>query len=447
MTFPVAKMILMSVLAIAEAPPQDWPAVEKEATGMLEQFVKIDTSNPPGDVTAAVSFLERILKREGIYSLRYVADEPGGRVNLLARLPGSGTGVKPLLVLAHLDVVPADPSRWILPPFGAKVKDGELWGRGSLDMKGQGIIALTTMILLKRSGYQPERDLVLLFDSDEENGGEMGAKWMVKHHFADLDPEYVLDEGSAGSKGVYTDDGRTVFGVSVDEKKVLWLKVIATGDSGHGSMPGERNAVASLTKAMARLAKLNFPRRDTAVVAEMRKRLGRLADNPVTRALERTTVTITTLKAGVGDPPLVNVIPGTAEATVDCRLLPGDVPRLVLEDIRRCLDDPGLKIEVLHASAFFPPQRADSPLFREIEATVAAEVPGALTVPVLLPGATDSRYFRERGVPAYGFEPMVRSVAEGELIHGDNERIRLSEFNRGLRIYYRLLAGFLKVRA
>ena len=438
-------LVVLSSLAVAQDSALDWPAVEKEAAGMLEQMVRTSTCNPPGDVTQAVACLERILKREGIFSLRYVANEPSGLINLLARFPGTTVGMKPLLILAHMDTVQAVPSRWKFPPFDAGIREGEMWGRGTLDMKGQLVIALETVLNMKRGGYRPERDVLMLFDCDEETGGESGAAWMVRHHYADLNPEFVLDEGAPGSNGLYTGDGRTVFGVAVDEKKVLWLRVTATGDPGHGSMPGKRNAPAKLAIAMAKIAKLSFPSRDTAVVAEMRRRLGKLADNSVVRALERTTVTVTSLSAGVGSPPSVNAIPGTASATIDCRLLPGDAPKSVLDRIRECLDDPDLKLEVIQAPVVFPPQSPQSPLFDAIEGAVTAEVPGAVTVPVLIAGGTDSRFFRENGAQAYGFEPMVRSAAEQELIHGDNERIRMAEFYRGLRIYNRLLRDFLKV--
>ncbi len=435
--------VMMSACPLKAGASLDWPAIEREATTMLQEYIKIDTSNPPGDVSKAVDFLEEILRQEGISSRRYVADESRGRINLLARLPGKGHG-KPLLMLAHMDVVPVDASRWLLPPFSGVIRDGELWGRGAVDMKGQGVIELMAMLLLKRQGFVPSRDLLLLFNGDEETGGELGAGWMVEHHYADLDPEFVLDEGAAGSRGIYTDDDRVVFGVSVQEKKVLWLKITAVGDSGRGSMPGPRNAVEKLTRVLVRIPELRPPARDTAMVADMKRRLGKFASNPITRAMERTTITVTTLTAGVGRPPKVNVIPGKAEATVDCRLLPEDSVADMIAKIEALLDDPDVTLEVLHRPSPVKPLPHDSPLFQAIISSVAAYVPEAVTVPVLLTGGTDARYFRSRGVKAYGFEPMIRTVEEEKLLHSNNERIRLSEFYRGLRIYHHLLRSFLK---
>ncbi|MCH7477217.1 MAG: M20/M25/M40 family metallo-hydrolase [SAR324 cluster bacterium] len=209
-------------------------------------------------------------------------------------------------------------------------------------------------------------------------------------------------------------------------------------------MPGPRNAVEKLAKVVVRIPGLRPPPRDTAIVTGMKRRLGKLAANPITNALGRTTLTVTTLSAGVGDPPKVNVIPGTAEATVDCRLLPEDSAEAMIERIRALCDDPDVTLEVLHLPDDVEPMAYDSPLFDAMTASVSKFAPEAVTIPVLLAGGTDARFFRARGVKAYGFEPMVRTVEEEELLHSNNERIRLSEFYRGLKIYHHLLRSFLQ---
>lgn len=438
-------LLLATPPAVLAESPVDWVAAGRESAAILAEYVRIDTANPPGDVSRAADYLTGLARKEGISVRRYVSDEKTGRVNMVVRLPGRGAG-KPLLMLSHMDVVPVEPARWKLSPFSAAVEDGEMWGRGTLDMKGMGVMQLMTMFLLKRQGAILGRDLLLLFTADEEIGGELGAGWMVKNHWRDLDPEYVLDEGAAGSRGIYTDDGRVVFGVSVAEKKVLWMKIRTQGDSGHGSMPGKRQAVAKLAEIVARVQGLQPEPRDTAIVADMRKRLGRLADNAITRALARTTITVTSLRAGVGDPPKVNVIPGEAEATIDCRLLPEDSVSEMIGRVRDLCGDPDVSLEIVMRPEESAPQAHESPLFSAIVAAVTEHVPGAVTVPVLLAGGTDARYFRARGVKAYGFEPMLRSVEEEELIHGDNERIRLAELDRGTRIYYGMVREFLAPR-
>ncbi len=414
-----------------------------EATGWLQDLVRMDTSNPPGNCLPAVEYLEALAKREGLSTRRYEPDLKAGKVNLLVSMKGRGKG-KPLLMLCHLDVVPADPARWKFPAFDPVIREGEIWGRGTLDMKGQGVVELMALIQMKRLGFNPARDVRILFNCDEEIGGTLGAKWMTTHHWKDLDPAYVLDEGSSGSNGIYTADGRIVFGVAVEEKKVLWMKLVAEGESGHGSMPGQTNAVQALANVCAKIPGLQPPPRDTAIVTRMKQVLGTLADNDVTRALTRTTITLTTLKAGVGDPPKVNVIPGRAEATIDCRLLPEDSAAEMKARIEALIAGTGVKLEIVMDPTDVPPAPFDTPLMKAIEGVVDAEAKGALTVPVLLAGGTDARFFRAKGVPAYGFEPMIRTPEEEELIHGDNERIRLEEFHRGLRMYHRLLTAFLK---
>ncbi len=403
----------------------------------------MDTSNPPGNCLPAVEYLEALAKREGLITKRYESDLKAGKVNLLVKLKGRGRG-KPLLMLCHLDVVPAEASRWKFPAFDPVIRDGEIWGRGTLDMKGQGVVELNALIRMKRSGFKPSRDVLLLLNCDEEIGGTLGAKWMVANHWKDLDPAYVLDEGSSGSNGIYTADGRIVFGVAVEEKKVLWMKLVAEGESGHGSMPGKTNAVQALADVCARIPALAPAPRDTAIVTKMKQVLGSLADNDVTRALTRTTITLTTLKAGVGDPPKVNVIPGRAEATIDCRLLPEDSAAEMKAQVSALIVGTGITLEIVNDPTDVPPAPFDTPLMKAIEAVVEAEAPGSLTVPVLLAGGTDARFFRAKGVPSYGFEPMIRTPEEEELIHGDNERIRVEEFHRGLRMYDRLLTSFLK---
>ncbi len=425
------------------APAVDWERAEKEALELFAGFVRIDTTNPPADVRKAADYLEKVLLREGIKTERFHPPGADGKVNLLARLPGRQDG-RALLMLAHMDVVPADPARWTHPPFGADLIGGELWGRGTLDMKGQGILEMMSMILLKREGIVPARDLCLLFSCDEETGGEQGAGWMAASYFAKTPPEYVLDEGASGSRGIYTDDGRLVFAVAVDEKKVLWMKLVARGDSGHGSMPDRRVSAEKLARAIVRIKELEPKPRRTAVVRDMKKRLGRLADNPVTRALSRTTLTVTALRAGVGDPPSVNIVPGEAYAMIDCRLLPEDSASAMISRIKGALKDPDIELEVIHRPSDSSPQDYDSPLYRVIERTVSRHFPEAITVPALLAGGTDARHFRALGAKAYGFEPFVRTAAQESLIHGDDERVVVRDFNRALRLYYDTLREFLE---
>src|SRR5215472_14448945 len=251
----IARMIRAAVAAtlmLAAAPAQtiDWKSVEAEALKTLQGYVRINTSNPPGDVTKAADYLADILKREGIEATR--DQSAPGRAFVLARLKGDGSGGKAIVLESHMDVVPTDPSRWSRDPFAAEIADGKMWGRGTIDMKGIGVSYLYAFIMLHRSHVSLTRDVLLLLVPDEEIGGGLGAEWMRKNHYAELDPEYVIDEGGFGSRDMFT-PGKLVFGISVAEKRIMWLMLHAEGVAGHGSQPHDQNPNEHLMRALARL--------------------------------------------------------------------------------------------------------------------------------------------------------------------------------------------------
>ena len=237
---------LLPIPAAAQAP--DWNAVEAEAIRTIQSYVRINTSNPPGDVTKAADFLTALLKREGIPVTRY--ESAPGRSILVARLKGTGPA-KPLLLLHHMDVVPTDPTRWQHDPFAAEIADGKIWGRGTMDMKGLGVVQLMAFLLLKRQNVPLARDVILMAVPDEEVGGKLGAEWMRTNHYAEIDPEFILDEGGFGSRDLFA-PGKLVFGISVAEKKILWLKLRAEGVAGHGSQPHDQNPNDRLICALGR---------------------------------------------------------------------------------------------------------------------------------------------------------------------------------------------------
>ena len=240
--------VVVPAAAGAQGAP-DWKAVEAEAIRTIQSYVRINTSNPPGDVTKAADLLVSLLQREGVPVKRY--ESAPGRSIVLARLKGTGAA-KPILLLHHMDVVPTDPSRWQHDPFGAEIADGKIWGRGTMDMKGLGVVQLMAFLSLKRQNVPLERDVIFMAVPDEEVGGELGAQWMRKNHYDELDPEYVLDEGGFGSRDLFA-PGKLVFGISVAEKKILWLKLRAEGVAGHGSQPHDRNPNDKMIRALARL--------------------------------------------------------------------------------------------------------------------------------------------------------------------------------------------------
>ncbi len=422
----------------------DWDAVREEATAILSQYLRINTTNLPGNETEAAKFFQDILAREGVSG--EIITRTAGRGNLIARLPGRGTKL-PFMLLSHSDVVPADPKSWSRAPFGGEVVNGEIWGRGALDMKNQGVMHLLTFLLLKRQGVPLERDVLFAVTADEEMGGYQGARWLCEERWDAVACEYVLSEGAEGSRGIYTDDGRTVFAVAVQQKNTCQLTLVAQGEAGHGSQPHDNNPNDALVAALARV-KARVPSQvEIPLVAEMRRCLGGLRRGRVTDPLLRNTVALTTLKAGVGDwnALKVNVIPSRAEATLDCRLLPGQDPHQFVEEIRKAVDDPRVTVTPRAIPVDGPESPyAGDPFFRLLDEVLIEAVPGAVVTPAIMTGGSDTKFFRQRGAKAYGICPILLTEADIRLFHNDDERIRIEELARGTRLTYEIVTRFVK---
>lgn len=425
------------------AQPVDWQRTADEALKTLIQYIRINTQNPPSDTRQTAELLAGLLKQAGLQVTRY--ESAPGKAIVLARLPAtvSPPRGKPILLLHHMDVVPADATRWPVEPYSAVVKDGMLWGRGAIDMKSLGVIHLYALLTLLRHNVQRTRDVLFLAVPDEEAGGGLGTRWMLAHHYAELDPEYVLDEGGCGSRDLYA-AGKLVYGISVAEKKLIWLKVRADGVAGHGSQPHEQNPNDRLVRALHRLLAEPLPTGSVAIVDQLRRRLGPLAPNKYARAIEQSTIALTTLRSGVGEPPKVNVIPSVAEATLDCRVLPGTTTAQWLDELRRRLGDPGLQLTVTYESDDPVVTPDDTPLFRALAAAIRRASPEAVVVPTLVPFGTDSNSFRPRGVKSYGIFPVVLSAELVASMHGDAERLPVAELGKGVRILFEALRDTLK---
>ena len=416
--------------AAAQAP--DWASLQAEAVKTLQAYIRIDTSIPPGDVTKAADFLQGVLEREGIPVKRF--ESGPGRSIVLARLKGSGTA-KPILLLHHMDVVPADASRWKRDPFGGEIAEGAIWGRGAMDMKGPGVAHLYAFIALKRSGVPLDRDILLMAVPDEEIGGTLGALYMRDKHYAELDPEYIIDEGGFGSRDLFA-PGKLVFGISVAEKKILWLELTAEGVAGHGSQPHEENPNDRLVRALARLLSHPLPSSSFSVLETFKKRVGPLHENKFTNAIQHSTISLTTMRSGVGDPPKVNVIPSIATATLDCRVLPGTSKDEWLKEIARRLGDPGIRVEVTYESPDPVVTTQDSALYRALEASVRQHHPDAIVTPMIVPYGTDANSFRSLGVKSYGFTPAILPAAVLASMHGDAEHVPVDALGPAIRILY-----------
>jgi acetylornithine deacetylase/succinyl-diaminopimelate desuccinylase-like protein len=405
-----------------------------EAERLLREYVRIDTSNPPGDTRKTADWLAAILDREGIPVTRYES-APGRAIvygRLAATAPKAG---KPIVLLHHMDVVPADRAQWKTDPFTPIVKDGVLWGRGAMDMKGMGVAELIAFLRLKRERVPLNRDVILLAEPDEELGGGQGARWMLANHFAELDPEFMIDEGGVGSRDLFA-PGKLVYGISVAEKKIVWLKIRAEGVAGHGSQPHDQNPNDRLVRALQRLLEQPLPTADLPLLKTMKARVGAFAPNKFTNAIQHSTIALTWIRSGVGEPPKTNVIPSVAEAALDCRVLPGTSRDAWMDEIHRRLGDPDLKLELLYESDDPIVTTTDSSMYAGLQAAILKRHPEAVVTPMLIPYGTDSNAFRPKGVKSYGIFPAILPADVVAQMHGDAERVPLDGVRDAAAIYF-----------
>ena len=449
-----ARVALMTAPGDAE-----WKALGDEATALLSQYVRINTTNPPGNEIAAGRWLAEVLRRDGIEA--QVFEPAPGKANLYARLAGDGTA-RPVILLNHMDVVLATREYWTVDPFGGLIKDGYVWGRGALDMKGEGIAQLMTMLVLKRARVPLKRDVIFLATSDEEIGAGVGAAWIADQR-PDLvrGAEFVLNEGGltrAGPGG----EGVQFYGVGTTEKSPYWLDVIAHGTAGHGSRPTPDNPVHRLIRALSRIAAWQTPLTVTPTVERSFRDLATIErDSTVRRwlsdirtalrdtvavrvltadltynALLRNTISITGLKGS----DKTNVIPPVATAALDVRLLPGQDPAAFLAELTRVVDDTAVTLRSQGPNWPATESSTETEMFRAITAVAHARQPNALVTTVMLPGFTDSHYFRRMGIASYGLSPFPLTLGDTRGVHGNDERISIDALRFGVRFYYDVVA-------
>jgi acetylornithine deacetylase/succinyl-diaminopimelate desuccinylase-like protein len=442
----LAALLLLSPPAGSAAGP-----ALSEAAGWLQQYLRIDTSNPPGNEARAAAFLAGILQRAGIPS-RVVAT-PEGRANLYARLSSPRSGGRAILLLHHMDVVPPGPG-WTVPPFAGLLKGGLLWGRGAVDDKSLGIAQLAAMIDLQRRRAPLDRDVIFLAVADEENGGLRGTGWLLANHpelFQGV--EAVIGEGGRSQTGA---GGKLLWwGIEVAQKRPLWLEVAASGRGGHGAGLNPESASHQLIQGLARLLaapprwKVTAPVRDYchAIAPLQNDRWRRVFSNidgviapsgprefllPGMANLFLDTVQVTVLRGG----ERINVVPERASALLDIRLLPETDSAAFLADVKSRLG-PGFEVKVLVTSPPSPASPASGRLYQALRQALGAAGP---VVPTFIAGFTDSRYFRERGIPAYGVTPFQLSPDDSKGIHGTDERIPVREIDRGVERMRRIVA-------
>ena len=431
----------------------DWVKLGDEAVDITRQYLRIDTTNPPGNETPAAEFLAGILGDAG-YETTVLESAPG-RGNLVARLAGrAGDPAGALCLLHHLDVVPADPSEWSVDPFGAEIRDGYLWGRGAIDMKSMGVMQLMTMLALAREGITPDRDVVFVAVADEEAGGVMGAAWLTEHHPDLVACRDVINEGGYG----LSETKPPMMACALSEKALLWVKLTARGTPGHGSMPPDDQAIGKLLAALGDLAahpprlaisplvertfralaaRAAAPRRkaiEAILRPEARRVLPALAKRlpRYQRSLLGDVISMTKLEAGYKE----NVVPGTASATLDCRLVPETDPEEFFGRLSARMARFDVRCEVLFSDG--PAGVSEGPLLPLLDAVCSEAFPEAAFAPVLCPAFTDSRYFRQRGADAYGLVPVMLSNAEVATFHGIDERIPLAGLRKGCEVVYEI---------
>ncbi len=435
---------LLAFAGIAFGQPSETAA--DLAVRYLPELIRLDTTNPPGNETRVARYLKQVADREEI-SAELLGDDPQ-RLNFIARLRGSGAK-RPLLLIAHSDVVPADRSNWSVDPLAAIQKNGYIYGRGAEDDKQLLAAELAVIVDLRRRRAPLARDIILLSESDEE-AGSLGATWIVQHAWQKIDAEFALNEYSYI---LPTPSGIPVFQIQTAEKVPTRFKMTAHGTAGHGSLPRDDNPVEHLARAIYRLseaeqpvklnattraylasmtklpdyswlvplaAKLEDPAAASAAADEIRKR------DPEINAMLRTTVSATMLSAGTK----INVIPNTAEAQFDARRLPTESRDEVFERFRKIIDDSAITIEPTSSQQpSTEPSSLTSPLYLAMEKVFRAAEPNASVVPFLMRGTTDGAYLRARGMAVYGV-PVFRK--DGELrMHGNDERIAVGNLRAG----------------
>jgi acetylornithine deacetylase/succinyl-diaminopimelate desuccinylase-like protein len=457
---------LISVLACAQVieaqtartGEPDWTKAGDETLQVLGNYLRVDTTNPPGNEARAANFFAALLEKERIpYS---ILESAPGRSVIYARLKGNGRK-RALVLLNHTDVVPADKQFWSAEPYSGLIRDGYIYGRGALDMKSLGVVQFMTLLLLKRSGVPLDRDVIFLGTPDEEAGGLAGAGWFVRNHPGLIrDAEYLITEGSSnlvsGSRRIY-------YGIGATEKTPCWLRLTAKGTPGHGSVPKRNSAPSRLLRALGKLEAHESEFKVTPAVARFFRAVAELQSDPNLKraysdvaaairdpklrdlivsnsqnaALLRNTIQPTVVNIG----SKTNVIAPVATAEIDCRLLPGEKPEDFISEVKRVIDDPSIEVETLLAfGASESP--ADTDLYRAIQEVIRAEDPGAMFVPTVLAGFTDSHYFRDLGIVSYGFSPFLIESQDYIGVHGNDERIPVEALRHGVQLHYRLVRNF-----
>lgn len=464
-----AAMLLAASLPVAAqgipasvSPVGDTSAIAREAQSWLADLIRINTSNPPGNEQAAAKYIAGLLEKEGITG--EILELTPGRSAVVARLRSAAMAdpSKALLLVAHMDVVPVDKARWTVDPFGGIVKDGYLYGRGALDDKGMLAANLAVFVELKRSAVHLNRDVIFLATTDEETSGDASIRILIAKYWDKFAAGYAINEGG----NVFVKNGKVQYiGVQASEKVSANIAVIARGTSGHASQPTKDNPVVHLAAAVAKIGAYSAPVHFTSIVRRYFEGLAPLEDDeigkwirsmdtpdrgehaqrvvsdasPLWNAMMRDTIAPTVLTAGVAN----NVIPAEARANLNVRLLPGNTIDSVVNDLNKLVNDPQVKLEVQpNGGLAAPPSSLESDFYGVITKVVSQEFAGAPALPFQSTWLTDSAQLRLHNVQAYGLVPFPLTQDDLKRMHGEDERIPLAAFNKGVDVLAKIVAEF-----
>jgi acetylornithine deacetylase/succinyl-diaminopimelate desuccinylase-like protein len=453
--------LLAGIASAASAASSQTAPIQQDPTAkaILAELLAIDTTYEKGTVAAVEALRKRFLAAGFSASDLIVESYPQNRsqTSLIVRMKGHGAG-KPLLYLCHLDVVAAKPADWTVPPFALTEKDGWIYGRGSLDMKGEDANVAAALLRLKREGYVPARDIIVAFTPDEESNGKEGVGFLVKDHRNLIDAGLALNPDSG--TGAFRHGQRAFYGVQTSEKSYITYAAETTNRGGHSSEPRPDNAIYELTAALNRLAAFKFPIRITSTVgafyaaqaqfetgarqADMRAvgkgdtaAAERLAADPTDNAQLRSTCVATLLEAGHAE----NALPQRARATIQCRVLPGDTQDRTQATLTRVFADPGVHVSVVQPATSSPESPPTANIMAVYEKVVHSMWPGLTIMPSMDAGASDSKFTRTAGIPSYGAISNFFDL-EDMRAHGQDERIKADRFAEGGEFAYRLMKAF-----
>jgi acetylornithine deacetylase/succinyl-diaminopimelate desuccinylase-like protein len=428
----------------------------------LIDLIRIDSTNPPGNETRVAEYLKKLCETEGI-AAETLGEDPT-RLNFIARLPGLGK-LRPLLLMAHSDVVPADRSQWTVDPFAGEIRNGFLYGRGAQDDKSLLAAELAVLVDLKRRGVKLDREIILVSEADEE-AGSTGIQWLIGNAWDKINAEFALNEGGFA---ITTPSGQRIYEIQTTEKIPTRVMLVAHGTAGHGSLPREDNPVVHLARAIERVAETDQPVRLNITTRRYLHELAKLPDykwlEPLLPKLEnahtamaaadqirtrdreldamlRTTVSPTMLSAGTK----INVIPNTAEARIDVRRLPDETHDEILERLQRMVHDPAVEVRAAPGQEMpaTEPSGVSTTLYRAMQQTFSGAAPGALVIPYMVRGATDGSFLRQKGMAVYGVPLYLREDKESRA-HGNDERISVESLGSGVNLLMEIVMAVAQI--